>query len=169
MSYKKFFDTIDSYYNSINDDMKKKIILDNKNNYEFTFSQNDNTQIVEVYLNDKFILKAEYVILGLYNIQLSVWYWCWNIAFVNKKSIELSTDKIKTFINTLEDNYDKFNKHDAEVIHYLLSNDNFYISNDNINKIIKLSLYLTKSIWYFPIKQNSDLLQYVLITKILQY
>lgn len=173
MSYKKFFDNINSYYNSTNDDMQKKVHnLNNKNNYEYVFSKNDDMQTVEIYLDNKFVLKAEYVILGLYNIQLSMWYWSWNIAFINKKLTELPINKIKSFINVLNDNYDKFNKVDAEMLHYLISNDNFYISNNNIDKIIKLGLYLTKSVWYFPIKQNDDninQLEYILITKILQY
>ncbi len=174
MSYKKFFDTINSYYNSINDDIQEKVKdLSNKNNYEYVFSKNDDIQLIEVYLDNKFILKAEYCVLGLYNIQLSMWYWSWNIAFINKKLIELPVKKIKNFISIIDDNYDKFDKVDVESLHYLISNDNFYISNSNIDKIIKLSLYLTKSIWYFPIKQNdndeSNQLQYILITKILQY
>ncbi len=176
MSYKKFFDKINSYYISINDDIQNKVKgLNNKNNYEYVFTKNDDTQLIEVYLDDKFVLKAEYAILGLYNIQLSMWYWSWNIAFINKKLIELPTKKIKNFIDIINDNYDKFDKVDVETLHYLISNDNFYISNNNIDKIIKLSLYLTNGIWYFPIKQNnndnddSNQLQYILITKILQY
>ena len=193
MSYKNFFDTINSYYNSVNTDIQKKITsLNNKKNYEYVFSKKSDIPIVEVYLDNKFILKGEYCILGLYNIQLSVWYWSWNIAFINKKLIELPTKKIKNFIGEINDNYKKFNNEEAELMYYLLSNDNFYISSKHIEKIVKLSLYLTKCIWYFPIKQtNNDsntqeddknddstndlnnnshnTVQYIMITKILQY
>jgi hypothetical protein len=195
MSYKNFFDTINSYYNSVNTDIQKKITnLNNKKNYEYIFSKKSDTHTVEVYLDNKLILKGEYCILGLYNIQLSVWYWSWNIAFINKKLIELPINKIKNFIGEINDNYKKFNNEEAELMHYLLSNDNFYISSKHIEKLVKLSLYLTKSIWYFPIKQtnnntdndttddsndyiNNDYInndspntvQYIMITKILQY
>jgi hypothetical protein len=168
MSYKKFYNKIDSYYDTINKDMQEKISdLNNKNNYEYAFSQNGD--IVEVYLNDLLIMKANYCIFGSYNIQLSVWYWSWNIAFINKKLIELPKEKIKEFEKTIENKYEKFNKMEAEVLHYLVSNDNFYISGNHIDKIIKLSLYLTNSLWYFPVKQDANKIQYILITKILQY
>ena len=178
MSYKNFFNTTNSYYNSINNDMQNKVTnLNNKKNYEYIFSKNNNVHTVEVYLDNKFILKGEYCILGLYNIQLSVWYWSWNMIFVNKKLIELPINKIKNFIEEINDNYKKFDNKEVELLHYLLTNNNFYISLSNIEKIIKLSLYLTKSIWYFPIKQtnndqddeSTNTIQYILITKILQY
>ena len=173
MSYKNFFDEINTYYDSINTDMQKKIKnLNNKKNYEYVFSKNGSTPVVEIYLDDKFILKAEYCIVGMYNVQLSVWYWSWNIAFINKKLTELPIKKIKNFIEEINDNYNKFKSVDAEILHYLLSNDNFYVTNNNIEKMLKLSLYLTKSIWYFPIKQTNNeenSIQYILITKILQH
>jgi hypothetical protein len=157
--------------------MQKKIEkLNNKQNYEFTFSKNNSDQIVEVYLDNKLIMKGEYCTLGLYNIQLSVWYWSWNLVFLNKKLTELPIKKIKNFINEINDNYKKFDSEEAELMHYLLSNDNFFISFNHIEKLIKLSLYLTKSIWYFPIKQNengnvgsNNTIQYIMITKVLQY
>lgn len=171
MSYKKIFDAIDSYYSEINDDMQQKFSeLNNKNNYEYVFSKNDDVHIVEVYLKSKFVLKAEYCILGLYNLQSSVWYWSWNEAFVNKQLVELPIDKIKNFVDVIDRDYEEFDKVDVEMLHYLISNGNFYLSSGNIGKIIKLSLYLTKSSWYFPMKQSdSNKVEYILITKILQF
>jgi hypothetical protein len=147
--------------------MQHKITnLNNKKNYEFEF---DKKNVMDVYLDGKLIMKCEYCILGMYNIELSVWYWSWNIAFINKFLIEKPIEHIKGFLNEINDNYDKFKKDDAEMLHYLLSNGNFYIANNKIDKIIKLGLYLTESIWYFPIKQEGERVQYVLVTKVLQY
>ncbi len=180
MSYKNFFETTNSYYDSINVSMQKKVPeLNNKKNYEYVFSKTNNIQSVEVYLDDKLVLKGEYCVLGLYDIRLSVWYWSWNMAFVNKKLTDLPIKKIKNFITEIDDNYKKFNNEEVEIIHYLIANDNFYIGTNNIDKIIKLSLYLTKGIWYFPIKRgNNDIdfdnngpntVEYIMITKVLQY
>ena len=129
-----------------------------------------------MYLNNKLKLKAEYCIAGLYNIPLSIWYWGWNIAFVNKQIIK-PVLQIKEFSKVIMDNYKDFNKIEAEELYYVVSNNNFYISGDNINKVIKLTLYLTKAIWCFPVKYNNrkndtgemDKIEYILITKILQF
>lgn len=175
----KFYIGVNNYFNDLKEQISKKI--DINQNYEYVFSDNDNNNninVVEIYLNDKLKLKAEYNIVGLYNIPLSTWYWGWNIAFVNKNLIKNIT-KIKDFVNTIEKDYDKFNKIEAEELHYVLSNDNFYVSGDNLDKIIKIALYLTKAIWYFPIKysdhnaqtnfEQMDKIEYILITKILQF
>jgi hypothetical protein len=168
--YKKFFDKLNSYYDSINEDMQHKINgLNNKNNYEYVFDQKNGSHIVGVYLDDKLIMKAEYCCLGMYNVQLSVWYWSWTIAFVNNALIEAPIDKVKGFKEKINDKYEKFDKVEAEMLQYLLSNDSFYISIGNMDKIIKLGLYLIGGIWYFPVKKDGDKVEYIIITKILQY
>lgn len=165
--YKKIFEKSDFYYNEINKDMQEKINgINNKKNYEYVF---DKKNIMSVYLDDKLVMKCEYSILGMYNVQLSVWYWSWAVAFINKSLIEMPIKKVKDFSKELDDNYNKFNKVDAEIIHYFLTNDNFYIAPSGIDKIIKLGLYLTKALWFFPVKMDGDRVQYVLVEKVLQY
>lgn len=164
----KFYTNVNNYFNESKEQISKKI--DINKNYEYVFNDND-VNIVEIYLNDKLKLRAEYNIMGLYNIPLSMWYWSWDIAFVNKNLIK-DVIKIKEFVNVIDKEYNKFDKIEAEELHYVISNGMFYISgdNDNIDKIIKLGLYLTKAIWYFPIKfEQMDKIEYILITKILQF
>lgn len=162
----KFYTNVNNYFNEAKEQISKKI--DVNKNYEYVFDDND-INIVEIYLNDKLKLKAEYNIMGLYNIPLSMWYWSWDIAFVNKNLIK-DVIKIKEFVNVIDKEYNKFSKIEAEELHYVISNGMFYISGDNIDKIIKLALYLTKAIWYFPIKfEQMDKIEYILITKILQF
>ena len=158
----KYYNLCADNYNLLKENISKKI--DITKNYDYVFENN----IVELYLDDKLKLKAEYNIIGMYNIPMSVWYWGWNIAFVNKKLLE-SIKPIKAFETILNKDYAKFDKIEAEELHYLVSNDNFYVSGKNVDKIIKLALYLTKAIWYFPIKKESDKVEYILITKILQF
>ena len=170
----KIYISINNYFNDQKGQISKK--LDINKDYEFIFGDNDN--VVEIYLNGKLKLKAEYNTIGLYNIPLSVWYWAWNISFINKNLIK-DVLKIKDYVNVIDKDYNKFNNLEAEELHYVLSNDNFYVSGDNIDKIIKLALFLTKGIWYFPIKytdqkkqkdfEQMDKIEYILITKILQF
>ena len=172
----KFYTILNTNYNNLKETIEKKIDIDK--DYEYVFTDEN---IVEMYLDGKLKLKAEYNIIGLYNIPLSVWYWGWNIAFVNK-NLTVTINKIKEFLNIITkdtSSYSKFNKIEIEELHYVLSNDNFYISSSNIDKIIKLALYLTKGIWYFPVKysddkkqkdlEQMDKIEYILITKILQF
>lgn len=168
-----FYKQATDYYNNINKEMSQKIDL--KQNYNFNFIEENNKNIVEIYADKKLKLKAEYNIVGLYNIPLSIWYWSWNIAFLNK---DLFTElgKIKMFSKSLDDKFDQFDTKEAEELHYLLANDNYYISSGNIEKLIKIVLYITKGLWIFPLNHSDkkegleylDRIEYILITKILQ-
>jgi len=173
----KFYAKVNDYYNKHKDDIAKKIQLSDK--YEFVFAVNNDVDIVEVYLDGKVKMRAEYNIIGMYNIALSVWYWGWNIAFVNKKLIE-NIVPIKEFVGTLTKQYMSFGKGEADELHYILTNDNFYVSGEHIDKMMRFVLYQANGIWYFPIKhigenkkpsvnEPMDKIEYILITKIIQF
>lgn len=175
----KLYDKININYNNLKKDMLTK--LDVNKEYTFIFSNDNDNYIVEIYLDDKLIIKAEYDIVGLYNIPLSIWYWSWDIAFLNKKLIG-NMIKVKEFSKNLKDNYNNFDRQEAEELHYILSNGNFYISSDKIDRIIKLVLFITKGMWIFPIKYSNnnnnnknnimdqmDRIQYILVKKIIQF
>lgn len=168
-----FYNQAVEYYNKISVDISKKIQLDQ--NYTFNFVEENNMHIVEIFIDDKLKIKAEYNIVGLYNIPLSMWYWSWNIAFLNKKLYK-ELDKIRNFAKTLNNNFDQYDSKEAEELHYLLANDNYYISSGNIDRLIKVILYITKGLWIFPLNHDDkstspehlDRIEYILITKILQ-
>ncbi|ARF11156.1 hypothetical protein Klosneuvirus_1_13 [Klosneuvirus KNV1] len=167
-----FYKEVVDYYNKLTEEMSQKIDL--KQNYNFNFVEEANKHIVEIYIDKKLKLKAEYNIVGLYNIPLSVWYWSWNIAFLNKTLFK-ELDKIKKFAESLDKNYNNFDSKEVEELHYLLANDNYYISSGNIERLIKIILYITKGLWIFPINHSDkksaeylDRVEYILITKILQ-
>jgi len=163
-----FNEQITKFYSNAKSNIINKI--DISKDYEFVFLEENNMNIVEFYLNKKLKLRAEYNILGLYNMPLSIWYWSWNIAFINKNLI---VNSLKDFVNVLDKNYSKFDPKEAEELYYLFSNDNFYISAKNIDKLIKVSLFLTQGLWIFPIlHKNSnkmDKVEYLLIKKIIQF
>jgi len=167
-----FYKEVVDYHNKLNEEISQKIDL--KQNYNFNFVEEANKHIVEIYIDKKLKLKAEYNIVGLYNIPLSVWYWSWNIAFLNNTLFK-ELDKIKKFAESLDKNYNEFDSKEVEELHYLLANDNYYISSGNIERLIKIILYITKGLWIFPINHSDkksaeylDRVEYILITKILQ-
>lgn len=127
-----------------------------------------NENIVTITSKTKTI-KAEYDLIGVYNVDTSVWYWGWSLP-VNKLFHD-SLKKIKEFPNYIKKNYERFNKKDAEEYLYMTSNNNMYISHKNIEKLIKLSLYLLKGESYVIVPVNGDInrLEYLNIKRILQH
>ena len=168
-----FIETVNKYYNTSKSNIIKK--MDIGRDYEFNFVEENNMNIVELYLDKKLKLRAEYSIIGLYNIPVSIWYWSWNIAFINKETIKDVHDKLKKFVNILNKNYKEFDMKEAEELHYLFSNDNFYISANNIDKLIKIVLYLMNGVWILPVNHKNvngktmDRIEYLLIKKIIQF
>jgi hypothetical protein len=171
-----FIDEMNKYYESQETNIHK--IMDVDKNYDYVFSENESGKsIVEIYDNQKLKLKAEYSVIGLYNVSLSVWYWGWNIQFINRNLVKKS-NRAKKFSKLLKNDYKQLNidKYNAEELYYVTSQGNFYISLKNIDKIIKLILYLTRAIWYFEVKfidknqqDRIDKIEYILIEKILQH
>lgn len=168
---KNFQKQVMDYYNKL----EMGNVVDLKQNYNFNFVEENNKNIVEIYIGKKLKLKAEYNIAGLYNIPLSVWYWSWDIAFINKNLFK-ELNKVKEFTEKLNIDFDQYDPKEAEEMHYLLTNGNYYISSSNIDKLIKLILYITKGLWIFQLNHSNkkmgaeqlDRIEYILITKILQ-
>jgi hypothetical protein len=171
----KIYKKIDSYYKNAKEDIQKK--LDITKEYQYTFVEENGKHIVEINSNNKLKLKAEYNIVGLYNIPVSVWYWSWSLPFVNKKLLE-KVNIVKDFPQKLEKqkDFNKISELELEELYFLTSNNNFYCSGKNIDRIISLVLYLTEALWYFPVKiadetstYKMERIEYIIITKILQF
>ncbi len=165
----KFYTKIDNYFKTIKDDMQKN--LDIVKEYNYNFITENNVNIVEIISNGKIILRAEYCIIGLYNIGLSVWYWGWGLDFINRKFLD-KLQVIKEFPKILEKDDKNFNNLELEELHFITSNNNFYCSSQNLDRIIRFALYMLKAIWYFPVKYSDnqmDKIEYIALTKILQF
>lgn len=170
------YSKIDKYYNSQKELMNKK--FDTDKNY--TYQVNNN--IIELFDNDKLIIKGEYQIVGIYNLISSIWVWGWNIQIVNRKLVS-SSEKIKEFSEELMK--EKKNSQEIDELYYITSNGNFYTSPNNIEKITKVALYYLEGKWIFPIcygqnniscvfpqnTQNPDdnirKMEYIMLTKII--
>lgn len=182
-SNKDFSNKVDKYFN-----IKKKDIIDiidPNYNYDYKFSTDkDNNAIVEVLKNNKLVIKAEYELLGLYNLFNSVWYWGFGLDLVNRDLVK-GSKSIKEFSKIIKKNYEDFDKKEAEILYFRTNNNNFYTSKKNIDNIVKLGLYITKSKWFLPVCYNNDnipiscekissngsikRLEYLIIKKIIQY
>lgn len=159
---------------NLNDNYKQRKLdirkhLDKQEVYSNRFIKDNNNQyIIEMYdTNNQLKLRALYTIIGMYNNTSSIWYWGWNLSYVNKQLINHTT-KIQEFSKTIKDNYKQYKPQEAEELHYLTSNGNFYLSNKKLPYLLKLALYLLNGIWIVTSKLNTDITQYILIDRILQ-
>lgn len=166
------FKNMNLHYDTLKKKISKKINLNDK--FDFVFNEDGNIYTVDIMVDGKLKMKAVYNIIGMYNLPLSIWYWGWAIDFVNHQLVQ-DLEVVKNYNQKLPDMLTQFDNNSIEEAHYILSNNNFYISSQNIDKIMMIVLYLTKSIWYFPIYRKGsnnhefDKIDYILITKILQY
>ncbi len=180
-----FYQSANKYYNDQQLLMGKYINL-NKN-YKFEFNTDPvGNSILEMYDDDnKIVLKAEYCFIGIYNLINSVWYWAWNVEFLDKKLAEKSK-VVKQLKKDLVNDYEKYLLGEIDELYFYSSNGNFFVSHDNVVKLAKLMLYLAKGLWFLtvcPGKNNSKScmyekgsdesesvrrLEYVMITKIVQ-
>jgi len=159
------YDDIENYYLRQKEQFQFKI----NNGVKYTFSEKNGINYVEIIDHGKLVLKAEYSLIGLYNVGVSVWYWGWNIAMIDKSLIQ-KIKKIKKYYKTIKAEYHKYNAQEIDEIYYFLRNGNFYISQQNVLKIVKLALFLTKSNWYLEVMRNDQTggIQYIFIDKVVQ-
>lgn len=172
------FKEIDENYDKKKDKFTKIFNITKKYSYNF-IKDNNNNDIIELYdENNKIVLRFIYSIIGNYDVYKSIFYWSYNIFFINKNLTE-DTKLIKNFAKELKNNHKKYDKIQADVLYYLANNSNFYISSQNIDKVIKFALYVTEFDFYLPIKydENDNIIydnvglkriEYLFIKKILQ-
>lgn len=161
-------ENINNIYNDKKLSFSKKINL--ADDYIYNFYNNNDSYFVDIInkSNKSIKLKAEYQIIGIYHISLSFWYWGWSLAYVNKSLISI-LNKIRQYdINNIHNIDKNVTSKEIEEINYYISNNNFYLHYENLIKILKLVLYLTNGLWYFPIKKGDDKVEFILITKIIQ-
>ncbi len=140
---------INEYYQKQKEKISKKYNPDKQYTYKFK------NNIIELYNNSELIMKAEYELIGIYNIFNSIWYWAYNIEAVDR-SLTKESEKIKDFAKTLLTDIKNYDKVEAEYYRFLSNNPNFYISSNKILKLVKLMLYVTKGEWYIPICEGKD-------------
>lgn len=149
-SYKK----INSYF----DKKSENIPFDIQKEYHYVFSKDNNGKNIIELLDpktDKLILKAEYSIMGMYNTYNSVWYWGYNLSFVNHQAAK----KSKVLLDVpkeIKKEYKQYKDKEADEIHYMSSNGNFFLDVQNIPKVVQLGLFAMEGEWFIEIKYDSN-------------
>src|SRR3989304_753210 len=99
----KFFEILETNFNKKKTYIQK--IINPDNNFKFTFKKdNMENNIIELYENNKLVLKGEYQIIGMYNFITSIWYWASAIDFIDRE-LSLDAKKIQNFSKQLKDNF----------------------------------------------------------------
>lgn len=141
----------EDYYHKKKKEFSKYINPDKK--YKIDFYNNDNTALISI--DGKLKLKVKYDIIGAYNISSSIWYWAWNITFIDKNLIYNSI-KVKEYYNKISTENSKNISHQLkDKLHYLLTNGNFYLSGKNLDKLLQLITYIVQSHWILMVPPNT--------------
>jgi len=146
-------DDIKHHYKKMKDKILKDIDVNKKCDLIFDSKHAD----VDIYQNKKRILRCEYQILGTYNITSSLWIWS-NILFVETHLMKDILTLRKTM--NLKNNYTS----DVmlnELFIYYFTHDTFILTDPSI--LIKILLYLTKSIWIFSEYKKDGIIEYISI------
>lgn len=148
-----FKEDINEYYQKQKEIISKKYNTENQYNYKF--SKKNTKDYIELYNGTELVMKAEYELMGIYNIFNSVWYWAYNIEAVDR-NLTKESEKIKEFSTSLLKNIKDYDKIEAEYYRFLSNNGNFFISSSKIMRIIKFMLYVTKGEWFIPLCEGKD-------------
>jgi hypothetical protein len=158
---KKILDIAAEKYMERRNDIETKINLSKE--LEYKFKKTSDNDIVQISDGNKTIT-AEYEYLGMWS--QNQWTWAWNNPFVNKKLILIS-EKIHEYADYIKKHYETFDKEEVDSIYYFVKHGNFFATEDVVNLIVKLSLYLSQCKWCFKFGKHYD--EYIIITKIIQY
>uniref|UniRef100_A0A6C0H846 Uncharacterized protein n=1 Tax=viral metagenome TaxID=1070528 RepID=A0A6C0H846_9ZZZZ len=131
---------------------KKKQIeqLINLNNL---YNINLNKNLMELYNNNKLIIKGEYNLHGIYQFKTNLWIWGTSIPDINKKFIK-NINAIRSLNYIFEKNIDNYL---YNFYYQFLTEDILLITDNKLLKLInELLLYLSNDLYYFnPINKKS--------------
>lgn len=157
----KIIDKIKKNKNEKNKEINK--ILNIKKNYNINFKKDSVNTIVITDEDDNKILTSEYIFFGIYQPSTKLWIWSSSIPGVNKNQIELVNNiRNKSFI------FENDNDKDILLYNQLLTNDvlNLNGSDDILEKINDVLLYLSDSLVILTPLNSLGNLQYIGLTKI---
>lgn len=145
------YSTINKYVNGL------KPLFDVKAPHSYVFSEDNNGKhTVELQdANGKLVLKAEYSIIGTYNLFNNVWYWAWNIVFIDRQLAE-GSEKVRAVGDEVKNNYKKLGRKEADELHYMATNGNFMCQVGNVEKVVDLGMFVMKSKGLVEIQYDAE-------------
>jgi hypothetical protein len=130
--------------------------VDGSKSYDSNMYVDDNGRhIIELSYDGKVRFKAEYELIGMYNVANSMWYWGWAIDLIDKSLVE-SSRKMLDFPKFIKENYSMFTSEEADDLYFKTSTANFYTDQKNIEKILKLTLFQLKADWFITVCHGRD-------------
>jgi hypothetical protein len=142
-SNSNFYKQVQKYYEKKSDNFSKKVDLTKFYDSE-TYVDKNNKHILELKNGNKTIMKAEYELLGFYNIINSSWYWGYASELVDRSIIK-DSKKIRDFPKYVKDNYEDFDKREAEDLYFKTSSPSFFMNVKSIEKYKSSASLLSKS------------------------
>lgn len=151
---------INSYWEEKKKGIQAVINLDGDYDFEL-----DNGDQLTIFSGDKWKIKGTYGILGIYNPGASIWTWGWDIGFVDRRLTRNTKGLIK-WAKELEDT-EKYDE-TLDELFYIAKHGNFWASEENLEKVLKIGLFVVKGLWVFPVKIDENNMEYVILEKITQ-
>ena len=134
-----------------NKNKKKQIeqIINLNNSYNINLTNN----LMELYNNNKLIIKGKYNFYGIYQFKTNLWIWGTSIPNINKKFIK-NINTIRSLNYIFEKTIDNY----LYNFYYQFLTEDILLITDNklLTLINELLLYLSNDLYYFnPINQKS--------------
>ena len=143
--------------------------MDEDINYKFHFTHTENQHLVDLFIKKKHILRAEYEVLGTYNLINSIWIWAWNTNQIEKK-LTLYSSQIKSYSENLTEKNTNSNPKIEELIYYGTTGSMF-ISYKNLEKFLKFCKIVINKNNIIPHTiepNNPKIIEYIIIKNIIQ-
>lgn len=153
---------IKKYVSDKNDYLSK--IIKFENNYSLKFKNNK----ITINTSSGSSIEGTYQILGVYNKNISTWYWAWSCPFFIKDEYS-EIKKIQSYPNKLFKDKKDFDGMEFEKYDFYCSNNVFLASKENLKEILNLSLFFLQGInvFKFSFEENDcKYIQFIALTKI---
>ena len=142
---------IEKYYNKMQEDMMR--LLDPEINYKIRKDPDNKDIIILENENNEMLFSAKFNYIGIYNRKNDIWYWGWSLV----KDKNLTKKSLLVKENLKDPNFK-----------ILVEANNFTVKEEDLDNIIKIALYYMKDIWYFVIRLDEDIIQFISIEEILE-
>lgn len=140
---------INNYY----DKQKQQYAMLSDATYTVNIYKHDDKDIVDVYKQNKKIVRGYYDLIGYYNTNTNIFVWAYANPFVEKdmtKKVASLKDK-KEMLMKVESITDEL----RELYLYFISNSSMYISKENLQQLLKFVLYYMNGHWIVE-RKNAD-------------
>lgn len=153
--------TFKKYYSKQKEYIKTLLDIENKLNYRFK----DN--IVQITDGNNNTLEGNFQVLGVFNETLNTWYWSWACPFISSSDHEKLLPIKQYSDKMIKDK--KIDHAEHEKYDFYCTKDVFFATKDNLQELIAMSMYLTKSVWVFSFSVKVDKIKfrkYIILTSV---